>query len=332
MAVKRWNGTAWVVQSGNANAIKYQATAPANPVTGDVWVKSDVDTPSVDASVYYRWRKTMTGGETSLSGLDDNSLSLSYTPSYEQLFINGVLQVRNVDYTPASSTSVTGLTALVAGDVVEIMSPNVYSVSNVYTQATSDAKYATNARTGMSLVVPTSVSVGSGSFALSSNGQLTFTGASSVSLNGCFTSAYDNYKITFDTTASVGTDSALSLRYRSSGSDISTSTYVNQRIVGFSTTIITSANVTGTDRHPLSFVHSTRADLYYAAIELKNPFLARKKLFRAEIHVPDSNPTYYIESHAGWNTTSTSCDGFSIFTAGTSISGTIRVYGYNNGA
>lgn len=198
-------------------------------------------------------------------------------------------------------------------------------------QSTADlSTYQKSNRTGLNVVVPASVAVGSGSGSVGANGVVTFTSASSVSINGCFTSAYDNYRITLDPTASVGTDSALSFRYRASGSDLSTSTYVNQRTVGFNTTIITSANVTGTSLHPLSLIHSTRADLYYASIELRNPFLARKKLYRAEIHVPDSTPTYYIESHAGWNTTSTSFDGFSIFTAGTSISGTIRIYGYNN--
>ena len=329
-----WSGTEWVAigQEAVLAPVKYQATAPSSPATGDIWIESDVDVPSIDSAQFLRWRKTMVGGETSLSGNDDSSLSLRYTPGYEQLYINGVLQVRGQDYTATTGNTVTGLTALVANDVVEIFSAVARTVADVYTQTQSDARFVNRNVGGLNLVVPASVSVGSGSFTLSANGQVTFTGASSVSINGCFTSAYDNYRITLDPTASVGTDSALSFRYRASGSDLSTSTYVNQRTVGFNTTIITSANVTGTSLHPLSLIHSTRADLYYASIELRNPFLARKKLYRAEIHVPDSTPTYYIESHAGWNTTSTSFDGFSIFTAGTSISGTIRIYGYNNGA
>jgi len=142
MAVKRWNGTAWVIQSGNANAIKYQATAPADPVAGDVWVKSDVDVSSFDSSQFLRWRKTAVGGETSLSGNDDNGLPLRYTPGYEQVYINGVLQVRNQDYTATTGTTVTGLTALVANDVVEVFSVVARSAADVYTQTQTDSKYA----------------------------------------------------------------------------------------------------------------------------------------------------------------------------------------------
>jgi hypothetical protein len=84
----------------------------------------------------------MTGGQTSLSGTDDNSLPLQYTPGYEQLYINGVLQVRGQDYTATTGTTVTGLTALVANDVVEIFSAVARSVADVYTQSQSDARFA----------------------------------------------------------------------------------------------------------------------------------------------------------------------------------------------
>jgi hypothetical protein len=84
----------------------------------------------------------MTGGETSLSGNDDSSLPLGYTPGYEQLYINGVLMVRGVDYTATTGTTVTALTALVADDVVEVFSTLARTVADVYTQTQSDAKYA----------------------------------------------------------------------------------------------------------------------------------------------------------------------------------------------
>ena len=138
-----WSGTEWVAigQEAVLAPVSYQATAPSSPATGDIWIESDVDVPSIDSSQFLRWRKTMTGGETSLSGNDDSSLSLRYTPGYEQLYINGVLQVRGGDYTATTGTTVTGLTALVANDVVEIFSAVARTVADVYTQTQSDAKY-----------------------------------------------------------------------------------------------------------------------------------------------------------------------------------------------
>jgi hypothetical protein len=138
-----WSGTEWVAigQEAIVNPFYYQATAPTTPSTGDIWIESDVDVPSVDSAQFLRWRKTMAGGETSLSGNDDSSLPLGYTPGYEQLYINGVLMVRGVDYTATTGTTVTGLTALVADDVVEVFSTLARTVADVYTQTQSDTKY-----------------------------------------------------------------------------------------------------------------------------------------------------------------------------------------------
>ena len=145
-----WSGTEWVAigQEAVVNPFYYQATAPTGAATGAIWIESDVDVPSIDSSQFLRWRKTMTGGETSLSGNDDSSLPLAYTPGYEQLYINGVLQVRGGDYTATTGTTVTGLTALVANDVVEIFSAVARTVADVYTQTQSDARFV-NRNTGL---------------------------------------------------------------------------------------------------------------------------------------------------------------------------------------
>jgi hypothetical protein len=79
------------------------------------------------------WRKTAAGGETSLSGYDNASQALSYTPGQEQVYLNGILLVRGDDYTATNGTSITGLTALAAGDFVQINCYNNFSVASVPT-------------------------------------------------------------------------------------------------------------------------------------------------------------------------------------------------------
>lgn len=88
-----------------------------------------------------RWSKVATGGETSISGYDDNGLNLSYSPGYEQLFLNGILLVRNIDYTATNGTSIDGLTAISAGSNIDIISFQSISLANVYTQEQSDTRY-----------------------------------------------------------------------------------------------------------------------------------------------------------------------------------------------
>ena len=86
------------------------------------------------------WKKTAAGGETSVSGTDDNAVTLSYTVGLEQVFINGVLQVRGSDYTATNGTSVTGLTALVAGDIVTVVCYAPFNVANTIAPTVIDAK------------------------------------------------------------------------------------------------------------------------------------------------------------------------------------------------
>jgi hypothetical protein len=89
-----------------------------------------------------RWQKVVAGGETSLSGNDDSGESLIYTPGYEQVYLNGVLLARDVDYTATTGTTITGLTALTAGYIVEIIAYNNINVANTYTQGQIDNKIA----------------------------------------------------------------------------------------------------------------------------------------------------------------------------------------------
>jgi len=90
------------------------------------------------ASQVDRWTKTAAGGETSLSGNDDNAVSLSYTSGTEQVYLNGVLLVRGQDYTATNGTTITGLTALAASDVAEVVT---FNPSNILT---TDAVIATD--------------------------------------------------------------------------------------------------------------------------------------------------------------------------------------------
>jgi hypothetical protein len=129
----------------------------------------------------------MVGGETSLSGNDDSSLPLAYTPGYEQLYINGVLQVRGGDYTATTGTTVTGLIALVANDVVEIFSAVARTVADVYTQTQSDARFTNQSGSVLQVVQGTATAT-----VANSTGTQALTG-----LNVTFTPKYANSKLLF---------------------------------------------------------------------------------------------------------------------------------------
>ena len=88
----------------------------------------------------YRYRFTASGGETTISGLDDNGLTLSYIPGKEQVYLNGVLLVRTTDYTASSGSSLTSLAALTSGDILEVITFTSFEVANVLSPTLFDAK------------------------------------------------------------------------------------------------------------------------------------------------------------------------------------------------
>lgn len=68
-----------------------------------------------------RWNKTMAGGETLLSGLDSSGQNLQFTPGLEQVFINGVLVSRGLDYQTPNGNLINNLQPLSQGDDVSVL-------------------------------------------------------------------------------------------------------------------------------------------------------------------------------------------------------------------
>lgn len=92
---------------------------------GDIVMVRCVNYLAADPSSSYdysRWTYTASGGEVSLSG---GSPSLSYSINREQVFLNGALLQRGIDYTATDGTSISILgSPLLNGDMVEVHSHN----------------------------------------------------------------------------------------------------------------------------------------------------------------------------------------------------------------
>ena len=104
-----------------------------------VWTGSTWSSISSSAAIY-RYKFIAAGGETSVSGLDASSQTLSYLAGYEQVYLNGVLLVRTTDYTATTGSSITALAALVVSDVLEIITFTALSVVTDIPQSVVDAK------------------------------------------------------------------------------------------------------------------------------------------------------------------------------------------------
>jgi hypothetical protein len=156
------DSTAYVVPSQTGNANKFlktdgttstwaavagalaQPTEPSSPDDGQIWVDTD---GSVVGQAMTRWSKVMSAGVTAVSGLDDSSVTLTYTSGYEQVYRNGVLLSRGNDYTATTGTSITLIDATLANDVIEVIGSSVLGIADVYTQTQSNAAYIGKALT-----------------------------------------------------------------------------------------------------------------------------------------------------------------------------------------
>ncbi len=104
--------------------------------TGSDWVISAA------AGNIVRWRKTASGGETVLSGNDDLAVTLDYAVGNEQVYLNGALQTRGIDYTAATGSSITFAVALTVGDVVELHAVQGYVSGTIPPESITNAEVA----------------------------------------------------------------------------------------------------------------------------------------------------------------------------------------------
>lgn len=322
-------GDIWIDSTANVTSsgfpISYQSSAPANPSLGDIWIDSSLDVPNVGQNLSYRWRKIAVGGETTLSGNDSSGLPLNYTPNYEQVFLNGMLLYRGDDYTASTGTTIVLPVALVVGDVIEVLAIKAEPLADTYTQAQSDSRFVNKNVGGLNLVVPTSVTGGT----YTSNGKIVVSGsATSITINGIFTSGYDNYKIIIDNlTGTYG--ASLFAKFCINGSPTTSVNYSGGQGWRYDGT------TTGLPTNNLAYVRyvayviggsPSRVDA-----TINNPASASIKTGWT-INASSAEP--WVSLIGGYCNTAESHDGIQFYTDNTTniTGGTIRIYGYNNGA
>lgn len=171
---------------------------------------------------------------------------------------------------------------------------------------------------GLKLIIPTSVS-GSG-VTISETGKITFSSATTISVNQSFSSLYDNYLIVIRCLGS--TANFPSIRLRNSGTDDSSSNY-NHQYFSASGTGGGASRTTSTN---LWYSFGTTTTNYSGGhFLLYSPFLNKSTVFISENSDSRSNAT--INDYAGTHNLSSSYDGFTIFPNTGSITGSLTIYG-----
>ena len=96
---------------------------------------------STGFAVRNRYVYQATAGQTSFSGSDADSKTLTYTDSlYMDVYQNGVLLKPGTDYTATTGTTVVLVTGASLNDVVEMVVYDVF-LADSYTKSQSDTRY-----------------------------------------------------------------------------------------------------------------------------------------------------------------------------------------------
>jgi len=132
-----------VDNDGNAlltGALYYRTTAPIGMKVydGSQWLEASAAQQA--ALVTYEY--VATAGQTSFSGADANSLTLSYIAGGLIVSLNGVILRPGDDYTATNGTTVVLTSAAALNDEVVMYAFSSFQVANTYTQAQTDALLA----------------------------------------------------------------------------------------------------------------------------------------------------------------------------------------------
>ena len=150
-----------------------------------------------------------------------------------------------------------------------------------------------------------------------------FSAVSSQSINDVFSATYDNYKIVLNAIGSTAIN--IALRFRVSGSDVSTSTYQINFLFASDTTVSSGRQLTNTS---LNLGDCGSSDRLALTADIHNPFLS----------VPTGVATYGMGNYPSANNLSiksasqsgsTSFTGFTLLPNTGNITGNVSVYGYN---
>jgi hypothetical protein len=159
------------------------------------------------------------------------------------------------------------------------------------------------------------------------NSAMTYIGAYTASattlfIDGCFTSSYSNYMITFQST-SVTTTGSFMFKLRASST--ANSTNYSYGGLQYYTTIGATTQQGAADTSML-FSAASGTSYTYSTIQLSNPAVAQPTPIMVDSTSWYSN--YAGASIRGFHNVSTAYDGFQLTSnTGATITGTLRVYG-----
>lgn len=180
---------------------------------------------------------------------------------------------------------------------------------------------------GLVPISPSSVVIATGSGSANAKGQVSFTGATAVSLNGVFTSAYKNYRVVVNTSVSSAA-LTITMRLRAAGTDYTAGEYHRMMTTTNSAGATASAASSAASSLIIGSV-SNATNAGAGAFDITDPQTTVRKTVNSIFSgYSGSNPAAFYGG--GYINSTSSYDGLTYAPATGTISGTIQVFGYND--
>jgi len=154
----------------------------------------------------------------------------------------------------------------------------------------------------------------------------TFSAVSSVSIDNCFTSTYENYLCVIGGSAG-STDAEIRMKLRASSTDLSTGYYWAQTYMNFGSA--SGGFLNGSNNSSMFPSYST-ANGANGTVTINSPQLSLPTIFNWQGNNAGTGGNF--RSGGGFVNNSNSYDGLTISVSTGTFTGTIRIYGYRNEA
>lgn len=174
-----------------------------------------------------------------------------------------------------------------------------------------------NGGLGLILIKPSSVVNGTDN----DKGTVSFSGASSVSLNDVFSSKYEFYQINIRAVNSSNTQT-LNFRLRASASDLSGANYYYGRVLGNTSTTVSSSGGSATTAAVTTGIAT--GDCFQT---IRFAYTQTEPRWEGNGY---NSETSAITTFAGGYRATQAVSGISFYASSGNITGTLSVFGYNN--
>lgn len=183
-------------------------------------------------------------------------------------------------------------------------------------------------KVGLVPIIPTGITVGSGTASVLADGTVTFTSCNYFDILNAFSTTYANYKIVIETITATVADSSINYVLVTSGGTANGANFSSQRLYAQNTSLGTT-NGTGASAGTLGVITGLDCSM---DMTIYRPFKTQYTIAQAEtVYVRNEASVMkpFIEKHYSALADTASYPTIRFYDPSASISGRLRIYGYN---